>query len=142
VPQTRRRARSRRRSIRLGCSNSLFNAYLSLGNHAFSGGILHSLPCRSPPGYRVVGRHRSRANSSLKLEPGSRSLSVARRETHELLTVPVAVGLDNHQSVFEGPRHANRWVPQYLLQSTLRHSRSDQGDPLIKAKGRKAYVVH
>lgn len=64
--KSRRRARSRRRSIRLGCSNSLFNAYLSLGNHAFSGGILHSLPCRSPPGYRVVGRHRSRANSSPK----------------------------------------------------------------------------
>ena len=60
----RRRTRSRRRSIRLGCLNSLFNAYLSLGNHAFSGDILHSLPCRSPLGCGVVGCHRSRANSS------------------------------------------------------------------------------
>ena len=62
----RKRTRSRRRSIRLGCSNFLFNAYLSLGNHAFSGDILHSLPCRSPLGCGVVGCHRSRANSSPK----------------------------------------------------------------------------
>ena len=52
----RRRCRSRRRSIRLGCLNSLFNAYLSLGNRAFSGDILHSLPDFLPPGCEAIDR--------------------------------------------------------------------------------------
>ena len=55
----RSRRRSSRRSNRLGCLDSLFNAYPSLENYAFSDDILHPLPYRSPPGWEVVEHHRS-----------------------------------------------------------------------------------
>ena len=114
----RRRSRSRRRSSRLGCLNSLFNAYLSLGNHVVSDDILHSSPavhCPAVESASAIDRV-WRLAPLLEPEPDGIWLSVARRTSP--LAVPSAVGLYD-QALLESFRQANKWVPRQLSQPSV-----------------------